>query len=252
MGGIKPFIILPVASFHLAIMPWCIGADKLVTDSMTFQMYLKQGWFVPVGGETVGELRPIVRLDTLDAAGESFNEVFHKHGGRIGAVLLKGFHKPPSGILINGSILEELFPNDLTVHEAGRGYKFHVHLHPLPGVVHLLIRLRDVLRVRRMNRRQPLLLEETVQGGNRAGIAALPELYPEDNEPGVRIASAHISNKLGFISSMLVRMVAGSAGTVTKGLNRAIVAAFPAVNILTIRFILNSGFSNTKLFSVFN
>lgn len=30
MGGIETFIVLPVAAFHLAIMPWRIGADKLM------------------------------------------------------------------------------------------------------------------------------------------------------------------------------------------------------------------------------
>ena len=36
MGGIEPLIILPVAALHLAVMPWRIGADYLMTDGMLF------------------------------------------------------------------------------------------------------------------------------------------------------------------------------------------------------------------------
>ena len=33
MAGIKPFLVLPVTAFHLAVVAGCIGADKLVTDA---------------------------------------------------------------------------------------------------------------------------------------------------------------------------------------------------------------------------
>ena len=34
MGGIKPLIVLSVASFHFAIMSWCKRAYQLVTYAM--------------------------------------------------------------------------------------------------------------------------------------------------------------------------------------------------------------------------
>lgn len=33
VAGIKPFLVLPVTAFHLAVVAGCIGADKLVTDA---------------------------------------------------------------------------------------------------------------------------------------------------------------------------------------------------------------------------
>ncbi len=65
MGGIEAFVVLPVAALYLSVMPGCVRLYQLVADAMVLQMHLKEGWLVPIGGKTVGELRPIVGLDTL-------------------------------------------------------------------------------------------------------------------------------------------------------------------------------------------
>lgn len=69
---------------------------------------------------------------------------------------------------------------------------------------------------------------------------------------GSRIASTHISNKLAFLRGMLVGMRMRLSGMVTKGLNRAIVASFPTVNVLTVGFVFHSSFGNTMFCSVIN
>ena len=65
VGGIEAFVVLPVAAIYLSVMPGCVRLYQLVADAMVLQMHLKEGWLVPIGGKTVGELRPIVGLDTL-------------------------------------------------------------------------------------------------------------------------------------------------------------------------------------------
>lgn len=102
--------------------------------------------------EPVGKLRSVIRLDTLDVQRESLYQVLHKQCGRIGAVFLKSFHKTPSRILINGSVLEELLPNDLAVFETGGRDKFDIHLDTLTGILHLLIWLWDVFGIGWMDR----------------------------------------------------------------------------------------------------
>lgn len=99
----------------------------------------------------MGGIEPlIVRLDALNGAGESFYKVFHKEGGGISAVLLKGFHKAPPGILIYGGTLEELLPDHPAVDKAGGGDEFYIHLDTLSGMVHLFIGFGDILGVRGM------------------------------------------------------------------------------------------------------
>lgn len=181
MGGVKTLIVLPVAALNLAVMPWCVGTDQLVPDAVTFQMCLKKSRLIPVCCKTVGKFRSIIGLDAFNGAGKGFHKVVDKECGGISAVFLKSLHVPPSGKLINGSILEEMFSDHLTVHKTGGRDKLHIYLNALSGMVHLFIGLRGILRVRRMDSHDALFFEETVKSGNGAGVTALHEFYPEDD-----------------------------------------------------------------------
>ena len=80
-------------------------------------------------------------------AREGFYHVIDKLCKRIGAEFYKGFHEPPSGILIYGSVRAELLPNDPAIFNAGRRYELHIHMDTLTGILHLLIGFRDVCRI---------------------------------------------------------------------------------------------------------
>ena len=66
----------------------------------------------------------------------------------------------------------------------------------------------------------------------------------------MRITPAHICNELDFLGSMLVGVVVGSAGTITQRVDGAVITTFPAINILTVCLIFDSGFCDTIFFSV--
>lgn len=174
MGRIETLIILPVASFHLPVVAWGKGADEFVADPVEFQMFLEQGRLFVARGKTVGKLCAIISLNAFDWTREGLYQMFYKLGGRIGAVLLKCFHKTPAGVLVNGRVLEKLFSNDLRIFQAGRGNKFHINLNPLSGIIHRFIGLRDVLWIGWMYRHDSLFSEKTIKSGNGTGIAALP------------------------------------------------------------------------------
>ena len=122
----------------------------------------------------------------------------------------------------------------------------------LSRMIHLLIRLGDVFGVGRMNSHNALLFEEAVKAGNGSGIPSLSKLNPENHKARMGIAPSHMGDELDFFRSMLVRMMMGTPGAVAKGFQRAVIAAFPAVNILSIGFVLNSSLRDTMLFSVAN
>lgn len=157
MGGIKPLIILSMASLYFPIMSGSKGADHLMPDSMQGKMDLKKSRFVPVGCKAVGKFRTIIGLDCFDWARKSFYQMFQKHGRGIGAVFLKSLHKTPSGILINSSILEKVFSGQIGIGKADRRNEFHIDLDALSGALHLLVRLRDVFRVLWVNCHHTLL-----------------------------------------------------------------------------------------------
>ena len=214
MRSIKPLVVLPVAALHFTVMPWGIGTNYLVLNPMLPQTHLEKGGLIPVGGEPIGKFGAIVRLDTLNRAGEGFYKVFHKKGRRIGTMFLKCLHKTPPGILINGSILEEMFANHPAVYKAGRGNKFHIHLYTLPRMIHLFIRFWNIFGVRRVDRHNALFFEEAVESSKGSGITTLPEFNPENNKTCMGVTPAHIGNKLNLVRGMLF---GGGGGVCGKG-----------------------------------
>ena len=125
-------------------------------------MYLKKGWFILMRGKAVCELCAIVRLNTFNREGKRFDKEIHELGRGIGILLLKCLHKTPSGILINGRILEELFSNNLTIFQTGRRNKLDIYLHTLSRIDHLFIRLRDIFGIWWVYSHKALFFEESV------------------------------------------------------------------------------------------
>lgn len=252
MRRIKALIVLTMASFDLPIVPRCKGTDDLMLDSMLGQMALKKSRFVPVRSKTIGKFRAIIGLDTFNRTGKGLNQMFQEHSRGIGVVFLKGLYKTPAGILINGCVLEEMFPSQVRIGKAGRRNKFHIDLDTLTRIKHLLIRLRDVFRILWMNRHHALPFEETVEPRNGTLIAALHEFDPEDNEAGIGIPASHIADELNFSIGMLVGMMMGPSGAIPKGIPGAIIASKPPIDILPIGFIFDSSLGDAKLLSKAN
>ena len=75
-GYRKTFLVFPVAAFHLAVVAGRIGADQLVANTQLCCGGLKQGRLVaPAAGESVGDLKAVVRLHTFN---------FHSIAGKGG------------------------------------------------------------------------------------------------------------------------------------------------------------------------
>ena len=63
---VKAFLVLPVAALHLAVVAWRVRTDELVPDTQLSGGGLKEGRQIPFTvGKTIGELKSVVRLDTL-------------------------------------------------------------------------------------------------------------------------------------------------------------------------------------------
>lgn len=86
-----------------------------------------------------------------------------------------------------------------------------IGLDTLSGIEHLFIRPGDVLGVGRLDSHHTLFAQEMVKFENGAGVASLHKLYPEDDQTGIGIASAHIHDKFDFFRGMLIGMVVGSS-----------------------------------------
>lgn len=74
-------------------------------------------------------------------------------------------------------------------------------------------------------------------------MASLRELDPEDDKASIGIAPVQVGDKSDF-RSMLIWMVMRLSGTFPKGFNGAVIASFPAVDVLPVALVLHGGFGN--------
>ena len=95
VSGIKVFVVLAVATFHLAVVPWSVWANQFVLHSTLFERTLKQREIVGLRtAKTLGELKAVVGLDTLHLNAlfrKMLYDVQRKLRRAVGAVLLKCF-----------------------------------------------------------------------------------------------------------------------------------------------------------------
>ena len=192
MCRIEPFVIFAVAPLYFPVVPGCIGPDQLMRDAMLRETCLEQGGPVPMGSEAVCELSAVICLDAFDGHGEGFDQVFQEQCGGLGVMLFKRLDKAPAGVFIDGGVLEELLSNNGAVLEASGGDKLDVYLDALPGVCHLLVRLRDVFWVGWMDSHDAPLAKEAVEFRDGTGVATPHEFNPKDDKAGIGIAPAHI------------------------------------------------------------
>ena len=125
-------------------------------------MNLKQSRLIFARGKAVGKFGSIIGLNTFNWEREGIDKVLKKHGGGIGIVFFKGLDKAPSRVLVDSSVLKELFADDLAVDEAGGGNKLNVDLKALTGISHLLIGFRDILRVGRFKSVSALFTKKSI------------------------------------------------------------------------------------------
>ena len=162
-AGVKAFLILAVAALHFTVVARRIGADELVADTQLCGGGLKQSREIPLAvGKTVGELKSIVSLDTLHpdaSAGIPLPQLFQEIGGGVSRLLGVGSREAQAGELANSRILEQA---KLLVCNTPAGHYFHIHLDPLAGIGHLLVRLGNILWIKRLHSEEVLPAQETV------------------------------------------------------------------------------------------
>lgn len=73
MDRIETLIILPMAAFHLSVMPWSKRTNDFVTDPVHFQMFLEMHRLLPVSGKAVGKFSSIIGLDAFGRTREGFH-----------------------------------------------------------------------------------------------------------------------------------------------------------------------------------
>ena len=249
--GIEPLLVFAVAAFNLAIMARSVGTDELVTDTQLSGGILKQcGNLSFTVGETVGELKAVVRLNALDPyapAGIPLDQPLQEISGRVGGLLGISGEETQTGELVDGGILEQA---QFGVCDAFTGNHLHIHLDTLTGICHLFIGLRGVLLFRLFCREQAHFAQDAEQAFRAAGVAALAQAVPELQHAECRIPAAHIADELQLSFRVLIWMTVGPSGLAGQGRHTSVPALFPEVDVRTAFVVLPAGAADTVFFCV--
>ena len=168
--GVKALLVLAVAVRHLAVVARRVGPDALADTQLGGGGLKQSGQIALAVGKTVGELKSIVSLDTLHAdapASMPLEQLFQEIGGGIGGLLRVGGQEAQAGKLVNGSILVQA---QFRVCDTASGDHPHIHLDPLAGISHLLVRLWFVGGSLFRLWEQPQLPHRTEQAFRAAGV----------------------------------------------------------------------------------
>ena len=174
-AGVKAFLVFPVAALDLPIVAGGMGLDELVPDPQFPGSFLEQGGQITLAvGKAVGERKPVVRLDTFhpDApAGIPLGQLFEEVGGGVRTRFRVGGQEAQASEFIHGGVLVQ---TQLRIGDTPAGHHLHIHLDPLAGAVHLLVRLGPVRLFLLSCRKQPQFPHDPEQALRAAGITPLP------------------------------------------------------------------------------
>lgn len=252
MGSIKFLVVFSVAALYLAVVPGRIRANQLVADAKASQLPFKQGrLFTSFGQKPAGELSAIVCLYAFNQIGEALDDMAEKHSRGIGAVFLKCFKIAKAAVFIQESILEPLC-RLLLAHNAGLRNKFDVNLYSLARILHLLVGLWDIFGIGLLYSHGVSLSQKPVQSGDRTFVSSLSQLYPEYDDPSMWISAAHIQDELDFFRRVLVGMAVGPVRSVFQRGKGSVIAFAPAIDILPVCVIADSGFCHAIFLCIQN
>ena len=109
----------------------------------------------------------------------------------------------------------------------------------MTGILHLLIRLWDILGIWQFDRFAVYPAQQPIQAGYRSGISPLAKLHPKDYQTRMRVSTAHIPDQLDLGFCVLVWMAVRPVRAVCQRTHRSVVFLSPAVDILPAGFVAN-------------
>ena len=241
-AGVKAFLVLSVAALYFAVVAGRVRTDELVPDAQLHGCGFKEGGQVtPAVGETVGELKAIVGLDALHTDAPAvipLPQLYQEVCRGVGGLLRVGSQEAQTGKLINGGVLVQA---ELRVCNTSAGHYFHIHLDPLAGIGHLLVRFGFARLFLLSCGKQAQFPHDPEQALRASGIATLAQPVPQLHHTKVWIAAAHIPDQLQLRLCVLVGMAVGASGLAGQGLHRSIPAGLPEVDVRPALVILPAG-----------
>lgn len=212
-GGVEAPLVLSVATFHLAVMPWRVRPDELMSDSKTLCREFKASGNILFGvRKAIGKLEAVISLDTLNGDPPALiplDQAFQEIGRGVSRLLLIGPEEAQARELVDSGVLEQA---QLGICDTGLGNHLDVYLYSLAGIGHLLVGLSLVSGFLLNTMRKAQSAQHTEQALRAAGITSLSQPVPQLRQAQLWIPAAHVLDKLELLRRMFVRVVMRAAG----------------------------------------
>ena len=227
-GLIEALVVVPVASFHLAVMSWCSRLDELVPDAVVPAEPVQRVGSVGLSG--VRELRPVIGLDGFWDVSEMLEGAQNEIDRAVAALLRICPNEALAACLVNHGVLvvpsAERVPADIAL---GRDI-LDIHL-PFDaddfwGMIRLwLIRFFDglVLIV-------PHAAQEAVETDKVSAIAFVEQFAVQFIQTDAGITANQSQDQVDFLRGVRSRMDGmRAAGLVLQRFQCSVIAPLPAV-----------------------
>ncbi len=187
----EALLVLAVASFDFAVVTRRVRSNELMANAKRGRGRFKQRLDIALAvGETVGELKAIVRLHSfnLDAmARVPANGTLEEIGGGISTVFVISGEKTNARELVDGGILEQL---QVWIGDAASGNDLDVNLDAFARMGHLLIRFGNVLLLFLPGRAHAESAQYSIETFRTTGIAVFTQTIPQFDQTDSRISAA--------------------------------------------------------------
>ena len=111
MGSVELLIVFSMTTLYFAVVPGRIGFDQPMPDPQPFQFCFKSSRRIAaLWQQSLGKLRTVIGLYTLDHIGGSLHNVLQKQHRGIGAVLFEGFQIAEPAVFVDEGVLILLIP----------------------------------------------------------------------------------------------------------------------------------------------
>ena len=180
---------------------------ELVSDTKLGKRFLKERLLLRAAAvEPIRKLCAIVGLNTFNSKGKLLNHMAQEYCGRISVVLFKCLKIAKAAVFVYEGILIP-FSAFLLPNNADFWDEFDIDLSALARILHLFIRLGNILGIWQLHSHLASFAQESVKTGNGSGVPSLPELDPEYHQTCIGVPATHIVDELNLLRTVLVGMM---------------------------------------------
>ena len=227
-GLIEALVVVPVASFHLAVMPWRSRLDELVPDAVVPAEPVQRVGSVGLSG--MRELRPVVGLDGSWDVSEMLEGAQDEIKGAVAALLWICPDKAFAACFVNHGVLVVPSAERVSADIALGWDILDIHLPFDTDCLRRVVPFRLIRFSYGLVLIVPHAAQEAVETDEIPGVAFVEQLAVQLIQTNAGVSANQAQNQVDFLRGVRSRMDGmRAAGFVLQRFQCAVITPFPAV-----------------------